>query len=239
MLLMQSSQKPTINMLVLAVIDVEKTLQQTIEDAEWSSDSQFADFEKDLARELKECIQGRMRPFTILELLGAILDPEMKNIRQVLDEIPDRDAAKLLRESIRLYVPEAISDETTILVQSQTKKRRASLLEKYSSAALPEESLHNEIERYLTLRLSLSEGSEESEGDRVLTWWRNNQASFPTVAKLAQVILSVPATSAEPERRFSIAGNILRERRCSMDPLTMSKTLFIHDNKHLLGSGQM
>ena len=72
------------------------------------------------------------------------------------------------------------------------------------------------------------------DNDNVLNWWRENSMAFPSISKSARIVLSIPATSAEPERRFSAAGNVLRVKRCSVAPLTMTKTLFIHDNKDVL-----
>lgn len=233
MLLMQSSKKPTINLVVLAVIDVERSLQETIEEAILSPDSASAEFKGELAREVKQCVQGRMRPFTRMELLGASLDPEVKNIRQIHDEIPDESAANFLYEAIHEYVPESTSDEE-VATQPPFKQKRTELIARYSSSMTAEENVLNEVHRYMAHRVELRESTRKSDDDRVSTWWRENSTLFPRVAKLARVILSIPATSAEPERRFSAAGNVLRERRCSMSPLTMTKTLFIHDNKHFL-----
>lgn len=41
-----------------------------------------------------------------------------------------------------------------------------------------------------------------------LQWWTDNE-DFPRLAKLAQKILCIPATSVASERLFSSSGNIL------------------------------
>jgi hypothetical protein len=50
----------------------------------------------------------------------------------------------------------------------------------------------------------------------IFSWWRENQAQYPELARLAQIFLSVPATSVCSERLFSKAGllyaNTLRNR---------------------------
>jgi len=53
--------------------------------------------------------------------------------------------------------------------------------------------------------------SEEaiSIGEHPLIWWFNNQRRFKLLNKLAQIILSIPATSSPSERVFSKAGFIL------------------------------
>lgn len=186
-----------------------------------------------------------MRPFNKMELLGAALDPEIKNIARIKDEIPERNMFNFIHDSIVEFVPEAtvtvveetaIDEETAMVARKPPKKMRSSLIAKYSSSIPSEDNLSSEINRYLGFRVKLIEVSleERSDDEKLLSWWRQHAASFPKVAALARTILSIPATSAEPERRFSSAGNVLRERRCSIDPLNMSRILFIHDNRDLL-----
>ena len=55
-----------------------------------------------------------------------------------------------------------------------------------------------------------------SEDDDYLLYWNLLQTALPTLAKLAQQYLSVPASSALVERLFSIAGKLFRTDRCSM-----------------------
>ena len=49
-----------------------------------------------------------------------------------------------------------------------------------------------------------------SEDDDPLSYWNLHQTTLPTLAKLAQHYLSVPASSAPVERLFSIAGKLFR-----------------------------
>lgn len=238
MVLVQGSKRPTINMVVLATIDIESTLGNT---ESWlTSESESAcEFGAEVAQELLLCVQKRMRPFSAMELLGAVLDPEMKSILQIRAEPPGENVSKFLLDSIHEYVPETVpetldQEDSAIVVEQPSKKKRSSLIAKYASAIAPTESLSNEIDRYLALQVKFAENVGSKHEDNTLKWWRQNSPAFPSIAKLARTILSIPATSAEAERRFSAAGNVLRVKRCSMDPLTMTKTLFIHDNKDVL-----
>lgn len=236
MLLLQSSKKPTINVVVLAVIEIETSLRDTLLDIRLASDGGDAEnFEAELLQELLNCIENKMRPFSKMELLGALLDPQMKNISKIKAEFPSGDAAKFLVDAIRDYVPE-ISDNADLVtgVEMPSEDKRSSLIAKYSSPGTPTENVENEVSRYLGLQVKFADIPGKGDSDYVSKWWRENATCFPSVSSLARIILAIPATSAEPERRFSSAGNALRERRCSMDPLTMTKTLFIHDNKSVL-----
>lgn len=68
----------------------------------------------------------------------------------------------------------------------------------------------------------------------VLKWWQRHQGQYPTLAKLAQKYLAIPATSAPSERIFSIAGLTLNNRRLSLHPSKVDKLVFLHHNLHEL-----
>jgi hypothetical protein len=42
----------------------------------------------------------------------------------------------------------------------------------------------------------------------LLTWWKQNEKKFPSVARMARQFLATPASSAEAERLFSYAGRL-------------------------------
>ena len=46
-----------------------------------------------------------------------------------------------------------------------------------------------------------------------LEWWRQNQAEFPNLSKMAQDYLAIPATSVPSERVFSDVGQLVYDRR--------------------------
>ena len=49
-----------------------------------------------------------------------------------------------------------------------------------------------------------------------LDWWRKYGPKFPHVAKVAQRILAIPASSTPSERVFSTAGNIITKKRACL-----------------------
>ena len=66
----------------------------------------------------------------------------------------------------------------------------------------------------------------------ICEYW-NNQTSYPTLKKLAQQILSIPASSAASERIFSSAGKIFSENRTRLSPEHLDALIFLHKNKGL------
>ena len=56
-----------------------------------------------------------------------------------------------------------------------------------------------------------------------LDYWKIKYINYPTLAKLANKLLSTPATSAPVERLFSMAGKVFRPQSCSLKDDTFEK----------------
>jgi hypothetical protein len=67
-----------------------------------------------------------------------------------------------------------------------------------------------------------------------LLWWRDNQLSFPKVARVARRYLSAPSTSVPSERLFSSAGLIYTDRRNRLLPEKAEQLLFVKHNLPLI-----
>ena len=68
-----------------------------------------------------------------------------------------------------------------------------------------------------------------------LTWWRENEARFYGLKRLARKYLAIPATSAPSERVFSLAGNICSRRRPSLSsPDHLDALVFLNANGDLI-----
>lgn len=64
----------------------------------------------------------------------------------------------------------------------------------------------DEVENYLKLRRAPRETQS-------LVWWKDHQAMFPVLAKMARDFMAIPATSAPSERCFSASGGMVSVRR--------------------------
>jgi hypothetical protein len=61
-------------------------------------------------------------------------------------------------------------------------------------------------------------------------WTEENGTRWPSLAKLARKHFSAPATSAESERLFSTAGQIITNLGHSLKEEYVEKLLFLHHN---------
>ena len=57
-----------------------------------------------------------------------------------------------------------------------------------------------------------------------LDYWSKEQSNYPFFSRIAESVLSIPASSAAAERIFSIARKIYRPERCRL------KLMFIRSN---------
>ncbi|XP_034565509.1 zinc finger BED domain-containing protein 1-like [Notolabrus celidotus] len=69
-----------------------------------------------------------------------------------------------------------------------------------------------------------------SKTESPLSWWKSNEARYPTLASLAKSFLCIPATSTPSERLFSAAGNITSKKRASLTPEHVDMLTFLHFN---------
>lgn len=69
-----------------------------------------------------------------------------------------------------------------------------------------------------------------------LLWWKENELPFPYLSALAKVMLSIPSCSSAPEHHFSETGYYINKKKANVDPLTVEKVLFVHDNFKYISS---
>ena len=62
---------------------------------------------------------------------------------------------------------------------------------------------------------------ESDETFDILKWWRNNVKTYPTLSRMAQDFLAIPATSVPSESAMSTAGRVIDDYRSSLSPKTV------------------
>lgn len=93
--------------------------------------------------------------------------------------------------------------------------------------------VRNELSAYravagIPLRTLVADGNYDYPSP--LEWWKNNCALFPNVAKVARMVLCIPATSAPSERVFSHAGLTIAKKRASLSAENAAALVFLHDS---------
>ena len=91
------------------------------------------------------------------------------------------------------------------------------------------------LKNFLSLGQSLSEDNEVTDEYRaycqlpvlkstphnLISWWRDQESSFPLLSTLAYTVLSIPAMSAECERVFSSSKLLITPARNRLSPATI------------------
>ena len=90
----------------------------------------------------------------------------------------------------------------------------------------PKLSAREELEQYFSER-------PVSRKDHPLTWWKANGQRFHRLAKVAQDILAIPATSTPSERIFSAAGLTVTKFCTCLKPSNVDALVFLNKNHNL------
>ena len=80
-----------------------------------------------------------------------------------------------------------------------------------------------EVQRYMT-------DPPQGRSEDPLLYWKNHQAVYPHLFKLAKVFLCMPASSVPCERVFSKCGEIVSKKRNRLNPSTVEKIMYLNKN---------
>lgn len=174
---------------------------------------------------------------------AAILDPAFQNLPAVIQYLAEQEITKidLINKMCEKYgiqqeivnVDLTASRSSSAIVQPAAKKVKRdfrSLLFTRSIQTQPAPIVANTIAD--ELRMLAHEPAQIDE--KINEFWLRKETDYPTLAKLAKIILTRHLTTARVESEFSSAGALVSARRAKLTPLTVQKTLFIHDNYHLI-----
>jgi hypothetical protein len=90
-------------------------------------------------------------------------------------------------------------------------------------------SIDGQIERYKAEQFKLID-KVTGKYNCPLLWWSEHSTMYPDIWKLAERILHIPATSAPAERVFSVASNVINNKRARLAPDNANVLIFLHDN---------
>ncbi len=85
-----------------------------------------------------------------------------------------------------------------------------------SSITVSTTSFTDDVERQIQIYDNSSYTLPED--NNPLTFWREYQYTLPILSKIAKSVFVIQASSAESERHFSAAGQIVTEQRSQLDP---------------------
>lgn len=177
-------------------------------------------------------------PKPSLQILAAALDPRFRSLHFCSEEQREAVKAELEQDLIcKATAPSspAPADEPTSSAGTEEPapppKKKRSLLSRACQSSMastqgradPAEQVREEVSSYMK-EPPLPETTDP------LLWWKFNASRFPSVARLAQNILAIPASSTTPERTFSAAGVVTSGRRARLSAENVNAILFLNKN---------
>lgn len=124
-----------------------------------------------------------------------------------------------------------ILSSSSIAISDPVSARRNLLMEIFDkpSAALEKSDMDLELEKYLSSTSLVADDKE----DDVLSYWREYQTIFPTIASIARDVLAIPASNTSVERLFSSCKNTVTDKRTKLGAEKLNKLMFLKHNMHL------
>jgi len=186
---------------------------------------------KEMKEHMKVDLELRYSDPDIGQLLSiaSFLDPRFKlgyvgDWESVLEEV---------KEQLSKLVSENETDSATAAADGPPAAKKAKGLSKILGKHLPgtttlvgltlQEKIKQELDCYLShQQLEMEENP--------LDWWKVEHRRYPHLAKLAQKYLCICATSVPAERIFSIAGQIVSDRRSALKPDRVDQLVFLARN---------
>lgn len=153
---------------------------------------------------------------------AAELSPETESDRTANREVEDEHEV--------LRVPH-VADAGSTATQEKRRKVgdfRAKARRTLETVSNPVTSLEQQWTYYIA-------GDFDSDVDHVepISFWQRSAviAKMPALAKLAHLVLTVPATSAPVERVFSHGGILMRPHRASLSDANLAALIFLKCNR--------
>src|SRR5579859_2224430 len=160
-------------------------------------------------KKLRKYYDKSAKPFAYID--ATILHPALKNrffksAGYSMDLIDEYTNASQLRFQKQYDPPNRVTRRPL----PRGKRRRPAESDSESS----EGADYNEFTDYIAKR-------RDKSVTNMLSWWKNAQAMYPKLSKMARDVMAVPATGAGVEREFSISGRVVTKQRNSLKPSTI------------------
>lgn len=189
---------------------------------------------KDIKHKMCLVLEEKYEPTAIQKLLekACLLDPRYRGKYIDTEETKYTLVEEMLgvREGGAGASASALGEEEAQAMPPAAKKRTlGDMLKSRATTPVP---IPKRARADTELTHYLQEEPLDSNGDP-LAWWRDNEARFPLLSKVARKYMCICATSTPSERVFSAAGNIVTPLRSSLKPHKVNMLVFLARNKDM------
>lgn len=168
-------------------------------------------------------------------VLALAVDPRFRQLKFLDEEQVDSVKSELERQMENSVDSLPSADSTDPSANEPPEKRQK--VEKETALDLLLGTDTTQVSTKLSAREEVEQYFSErpiSRRDHPLTWWKANEQRFHRLAKVAQEILAIPATSTPSERIFSVAGLTVTKLRSCLKPSNVDALVFLNKNLKLL-----
>ncbi|CAF3802130.1 unnamed protein product [Rotaria sp. Silwood1] len=185
----------------------------------------------ELKSEIRSCLDEKYLP-SILQIhwIGTYLDPSLKSFFFVSDssylEIQKKQVQKglhILASDIVHHSNNHSSSQDSFHNSPSSKRMKNDPFADFrnkrttqNTSICGQSALEKELDRQIQIYDSME--IDNNYDNNPFTFWRNHKDDLSFLAQIAKSVLVIPASSAESERHFSIAGQIVTELRSLLDP---------------------
>ena len=175
-----------------------------------------------------------------LHSMATLLDPRFKvkgfsaaSFAEMAKSKVIEDAKKIaeVKDNPSTTPSSSNEDPEEVTVRCKKCKKESSLWEDFdkddSDSPIVTTEAERELEQYLSIPRLLH-------SDNPLQFWVSHGVHFPNLAPLTKKLLSIPPTSAESERVFSCAGNVIVPTRTCLDPDKVKMLVFLNRNREYI-----
>ena len=185
-------------------------------------------YSNSLVTSLADSLERRLSVYEREEIytIACTLDPRFK-LKWCKNE-SERSYQRVVLLSKMPSIDETILHSQTIIehLESNTESREPNRSSLFSFMESDEEhtTFHgtnkSELDDYL-IKHTIPDDSDP------LSFWKDNESTYPNLAELAKKYLAIPASSAPVERLFSIGGKIFRPDRCNLSDERFEMLMFL------------
>ena len=185
--------------------------------------SYIAELKKIMLEDMKKRFSDNMN-FSVL-FKSTFLDIRFKRLK-VIKDVDRAFVHTAIKSELKSSKPSSDANKTQDNDNDENKTKRMKLCLNFDESddeedSDPDEDIEREFNNYLA--------EPEDRGADPLVWWKEHEAKYPNLSKLAKKYLAIPATSVEAERRFSDLGILLTKRRLNMTGAHVDAQLFLKD----------
>lgn len=227
---LEGDREPTINKVIERLYTTDSIIDDFIANPENARKKKGVIF----ARELKKNLNKRFPNHGMdnrLRRAANFLDPRFKGIHldsagrleSTMDELEEDWNDIKPEEPMEAHTAVETPDNYAAQLSPTSKLRNRLQMRTNLVDQMRQTKIRKEMEKY-------SSFSTPPQGVNVLSWWKRHESILPILAKLAKLVLAIPASSALSERVYSVAGDVVTAKRSNLNPKKVEEIVIIKTN---------